>query len=65
MFFDRLDAARPAVNCLPLVGHSALRVAAMGVDDRPPTPAEMTAMQELVERALDDGAWGFSSGLIS
>ncbi len=63
-FFDRLDAVRPAVNCLPLVGHSALRVAAMGMEDRAPTAAELAAMLALLDQALDDGAWGFSSGLV-
>ena len=36
-FLDRLEAVRPAVNLVPLVGYGALRIAAMGMDDRPPT----------------------------
>ena len=63
-FFDRLDAARPAVNCIPLVGHSALRVAVMGMDDREPTDGESHALVELLGRCLAEGAWGMSSGLV-
>src|SRR5206468_5093932 len=32
-YLEVLDAARPAVNCLPLVGHTPLRVRAMGMAD--------------------------------
>src|SRR5579862_8145742 len=47
-----LDAARPAVNCLPLVGHTALRVAAMGMAQRGPNLTEIAAMQAGLEDAL-------------
>ncbi len=36
-YLDALDRARPAVNCLPLVGFSALRVSVMGMADRAAT----------------------------
>jgi N-acyl-D-aspartate/D-glutamate deacylase len=62
-YLDRLDAARPAVNCLPLVGHNALRIAAMGMADRQPTRIEIDTMQAGVREALAAGAWGMSSGL--
>ncbi|HVA86688.1 MAG TPA: D-aminoacylase [Candidatus Saccharimonadales bacterium] len=58
-----LDAARPAVNCLPLVGHTALRVAAMGMTEREPRPAELEAMRAGLREALAAGAWGMSTGL--
>ena len=47
-FLDRLDAARPAVNCVPLIGHGAVRMAALGFDDRPPTTAEARQMHDAV-----------------
>lgn len=62
-YLDVLDAARPAVNCLPLVGHSALRVAAMGMDERRPSPGELDAMRAGLREALAAGAWGMSTGL--
>jgi N-acyl-D-amino-acid deacylase len=62
-YLGRLDAARPAVNCLALVGHTALRVAAMGMTEREPRPAELAAMQAALREALAAGAWGMSTGL--
>ncbi|WP_020574752.1 N-acyl-D-amino-acid deacylase family protein [Actinopolymorpha alba] len=52
------------VNLAPQVGHGAVRIAAMGVDDRAPTPAELDRMRALVAGALADGVTGLSSGLI-
>lgn len=51
-------------NYVPLAGHGTLRVAAMGMDDREPTPAEQSRMAQLLEEALAAGAFGFSTGLI-
>ncbi|MCA1648075.1 MAG: amidohydrolase family protein, partial [Chloroflexi bacterium] len=63
-FLDALAAARPAVNVAPLVGHHALRILAMGIEDRPPTPLELQVMRAALAEALDQGAWGMSSGLV-
>jgi N-acyl-D-amino-acid deacylase len=45
------------------VGHGAVRIAVMGFEDRPATPAELTAMERLVAQAMEQGAVGLSSGL--
>jgi N-acyl-D-amino-acid deacylase len=50
-------------NAAFLVGHGAVREAAMGGDNRPPSDAEMENMQSLVEQAMREGAYGLSSGL--
>jgi N-acyl-D-aspartate/D-glutamate deacylase len=63
-YLNRFDAARPSVNIIPLVGHHTLRILAMSVDDRPPTPAELTTMRTALADALAEGAWGMSTGLI-
>jgi N-acyl-D-amino-acid deacylase len=63
-FLDRLDAAKPATNVAPLVGHGALRISAMGMDDRAPKPAELAHMRAELRAALDAGAWGLSTGLV-
>jgi N-acyl-D-amino-acid deacylase len=63
-FLDRLDEAHPAVNVVPLVGHGTLRINAMGMQDRPSTPAERESMRTILSEALADGAWGMSTGLI-
>lgn len=62
-YLDVLDAARPAVNCLPLVGHNALRIFALGMDERAPAPAEISAMRGALREGLAAGAWGMSTGL--
>ncbi len=63
-YLGALDRARPAVNCIPLVGHGMLRLAVVGSDDRPASEAELTSMQALAGDALAAGAWGISTGLV-
>jgi N-acyl-D-amino-acid deacylase len=53
-----------AVNVVQLVGHGTLRVAAMGFARRPPDAAELGRMQRWIADAIEDGAWGLSTGLI-
>lgn len=51
-------------NYAPLIGHNALRIAAMGMDRRAPTKHELKAMEGMVDEAIDSGAFGLSTGLI-
>jgi N-acyl-D-amino-acid deacylase len=57
-----VDAARPAVNAVGLVGHTALRLRCMGDVGRPATAAERDAMCTLLDEAMQQGAAGLSSG---
>jgi len=52
-----------ALNIAPLVGHGALRIAAMGVESRSATASEMANMQALLDKMLDQGAFGLTTGL--
>ena len=52
-----------ALNVAPLVGHGALRIAAMGVSSAAASALEMATMQTLLVRLLDQGAFGMSTGL--
>lgn len=54
-----------AVNAGMLVGHNTLRLMAMGMDQRPPTPAELQHMVAMLEEGLNAGALGMSSGLFT
>lgn len=63
-FADRVDASHPAIHVLPLVGHIPIRLAAVGGEQRAPSPAELQTMRRLVSREVDQGVWGLSSGLI-
>ncbi len=62
-FLDRLAASPAALNIAALVGHAAVRRAVMGEARRRADPAEVRAMAQRVSRALDEGAFGLSSGL--
>lgn len=58
-------AANPsAVNFGTFVGHGAVRRQVMGLEDRAATADEMDAMRAVVDRAMRDGAFGLSSGLV-
>lgn len=50
-------------NIVPLVGHSAIRCAVMGMDClREPSEAELRTMEELTRECMEQGAFGFSTG---
>jgi N-acyl-D-aspartate/D-glutamate deacylase len=61
-YLERVEG-RLAVNAGFLVGHSALRCAAMGARavGEPARPADVEAMQALLARSLAEGGLGFSS----
>jgi N-acyl-D-amino-acid deacylase len=63
-YLEAVEDAGIAPNVASLVGHGAVRFEVMGMDDRPPTDAELDEMGELVTEALETGAIGFSTGLI-
>lgn len=65
-FGQYLDHLRQgiALNVVPLAGHATLRVAAMGWDYRAPTDDELAVMQRRLAQAMEEGAWGYSTGLI-
>ena len=59
-----VDKVRPAVNIAMLIGHNTLRAGAVGYEGRPATPDEMALMERRLRQSLDEGAIGFSTGLI-
>ncbi|WBY03557.1 D-aminoacylase [Ramlibacter tataouinensis] len=61
-YFDALRRQPASVNVAALVGHSTLRAVTMDSLDREATPAEMRAMQDLLEASLEAGAIGMSTG---
>jgi N-acyl-D-amino-acid deacylase len=60
--YMRAIGQRLGVNVGTLVGHSAVRLYAMGADcsERPATDAELEAMRRVVREALEAGALGLS-----
>ncbi|UFS70746.1 D-aminoacylase [Geomonas sp. RF6] len=63
-YADAVERAGIALHQAPLVGHASLRIAGLGLENRPPTEAELERMRHLLEEALSQGAWGMSTGLI-
>lgn len=59
-----LKAAQPAINTLLFAGHNTLRKGVMGNAPRPATPDECRQMVYTLEQALDEGAWGITTGLV-
>jgi N-acyl-D-amino-acid deacylase len=59
----RLDSLGLSVNVMTLIGHGTLRSAIVGFDDRVPSEDELKAMTREIEKAMDQGASGLSSGL--
>ncbi len=63
-YFATVLQQRPAINNMMLVGHNTVRTLAMGYAHRAPDGAEMRAMKDAVTTAMEQGACGFSTGLI-
>ena len=61
---DALHGRGMALNLVSLVGHAALRLAAMGYERRPATAEERATMQAMLARELAAGAAGLSLGLV-
>ena len=61
-FLDLFDG-NVACNVVYFVPHAAIRVEAMGWDDRLPNQSELARMQELARQGMRDGAFGFATGL--
>ena len=63
-YFAAIDAHGRRHQRGPPVPHGTVRSAVMGNANRPPSLAELERMKRLVERGMEAGAWGLSSGLI-
>lgn len=63
-FLGRIGEKPLAVNLSTLIGHNSVRSAVMGLDNRAPTAEEQARMNEMVAKAMQEGAVGLSTGLI-
>lgn len=59
---ETLSKLVPGVNVAPMIGHNAVRESVLGLANRDPSPAELERMEQLVVAAMDQGAFGLSSG---
>ena len=64
-YIERLTDARPAINLAPLIPNGNLRIASVTDHTRPSTGSEIVEMTKVLEEAMQQGAYGYSSGLDS
>ncbi len=63
-YFRLLESDGVGTNVIHQAPHNSIRNQVMGNANRDPTPQELQQMQNLVEQAMKDGAFGLSTGLI-
>jgi N-acyl-D-amino-acid deacylase len=61
-YLDAVEAAGTGVNLVPQVGQSLIRAHVVGTENRKATTGELRAMKVILEQALEEGAWGMSTG---
>lgn len=63
-YLTYVDSLRLSVNVASLIGHNNVRRAVAGRANRSLTPEEQKSGEQIVEKAMQDGAVGMSTGLI-
>lgn len=62
-FLSKLEAKGISINVATLIGHNSVRREVMKEEAREPSAEELQRMREIVDRAMREGAVGFSTGL--
>ena len=63
-YLEYADAQNKTTNVKMYIGHSSLRIAVMGMENRPATDKELDTMKGILRESMEAGAAGFSTGLI-
>lgn len=63
-YYERIDEHGAGPNVAHLIPQGSLRAQVLGTANIQPTDDQLNEMLELTERAMLEGAWGMSSGLI-
>ncbi|MGE0373935.1 MAG: amidohydrolase family protein [Planctomycetaceae bacterium] len=63
-FYEAVETHGAGTNIAHLLPQGSLRQEVVGLANRPATPEEIKAMRELACKAMQDGVWGMSTGLI-
>lgn len=63
-YFKKLEAGGIGCNEIHLATHNSIREQVMGNANRAPTTEELAKMEALVDKAMKDGTFGMSTGLI-
>ena len=62
-FLDSLKRTGIGINMGFMAGHNSIRKRVMGMEDRAPTEKELAQMIEQLAQAMNEGAFGLSTGL--
>jgi N-acyl-D-amino-acid deacylase len=62
-YFNKVGKLGIGFNYVPLVGHGIIRVNAMGFSSEKANEEELEKMKMLVEKCMQQGVWGLSTGL--
>ena len=62
-YLDSLSQLGVGMNVGFLAGHNSIRSEVMNLDNRAPTAEELETMKEHVAKAMEEGAFGLSTGL--
>src|SRR5437870_11101018 len=63
-FLNYLEQRRISQNVASFIGAPTIREYVIGLEDKPPTPAQLDQMRELVRREMEAGALGITTALI-
>jgi len=63
-YLKALEEKGVGLNESYLIPHGNVRMEAMGLDNRKPSPEELERMREITRREMEVGAFGLSTGLI-
>ncbi|MDR4509027.1 MAG: D-aminoacylase [Candidatus Brocadiaceae bacterium] len=63
-FYARAESEKSSINRAFLAGHGNIRACVIGYENRKPDEREMLDMKNDLEEAMNEGAYGLSSGLV-
>ena len=63
-FLDYLEKNGVSMNVVPMVAHGPVRIHEVGFEGRELTADEFRKMKDLIRRSVEEGAFGFSTGLL-
>lgn len=63
-YFEKVQDRGTAINLAPLVGQGTLRIAVKGLEMGDASKEERRSMKRILEKELDEGAFGLSTGLV-
>ena len=63
-YYSQLRATGLGVNFAPLIGYNTVRACVIGYRKETPSPQEMTIIQAEIVKAMEQGCFGMSAGLI-